>query len=74
MTAPKPKPKRPGRGGPREGAGRKPRGEMATPLLIRVTEEEREAYESAARSERLSLSDWARRTLSLRAAAGGGPL
>lgn len=63
--------KRSGRGGAREGAGRPPRGDAATPLYIRLTVEEREAYEAAARAERLSLTDWARKALSLRAAAHG---
>lgn len=73
MTRPqlKPRAKRSGRGGAREGAGRPPRGDAATPLYIRLTLEEREAYEMAAQREGKSLLEWARGTLSLRAAAHG---
>lgn len=63
--------KGPGRGGAREGAGRKPRGEMAAPLYVRVTAEERDALESAARRERKTLSDFVRNAAMLRAAASG---
>lgn len=73
MTPSKPRASRPGpgRGGAREGAGRKPRGEAATPLYLRLTVEEREAYEEQARREGRTLLDWARNTLSLRAASSG---
>ena len=72
-TSTKPRASRPGpgRGGAREGAGRKPRGEAATPLYLRLTVEEREAYEMQARREGMSLLDWTRNTLALRVAAWG---
>lgn len=61
--------KGPGRGGAREGAGRKPRGPSAPPITTYVTAPEREACELAASRERKTLSEWARNALLLRAAA-----
>lgn len=61
----------PGRGGAREGAGRKPRGDPAPAIYVRVTAEERAACEVAAAREGMPFTEWARRALLLRAAAHG---
>lgn len=52
-----------GTGWPGGGSGRKPsRGEPSKPLTIRVTDQERGAWESTAKERSQGLSDWIRGT------------
>lgn len=49
------------RGGARAGSGRKPLGEPAPPIMVRVDAARRDAYEAAAGAQGLAMSEWVRR-------------
>lgn len=67
----KPRAKRSGPGGTREGAGRPARGEAAPSIMIRVTVEEREECEQGAQREGKTLTAFVRDAALLRAATSG---
>lgn len=66
------KPRRPGPGGARAGAGRKPLGPVARSVVktVKLRPDEVAAQEAAAQAESSTWSDWARAALDLAVARG----